>query len=104
MVHEEARLCDGDDCTKDVDVHLDKLCKLDALDMLELLFWDFAGHSDYYAIHQLLLSGALHLVVVYLKWFSENTSSRGDPVDVWLDALQCRVPEANVLIAADQFD
>lgn len=105
MVHGEPRLCDEDDRTKGVDVHLDEPCKPDDLGKLELVFWDFAGHSEYYSTHQLFLSeGALHLLVVDLKRFSENPSERGDLVGIWLDALQCRVPGAKVLVIANVFD
>lgn len=105
MVHGEPRLCDEDDRTKGVDVHLDERCKPDASGKLELVFWDFAGHSEYHSTHQLFLSeGALHLLVVDLKRFSENPRERGDLVGIWLDALQCRVPGAKVLVIANVLD
>lgn len=56
MLHGEPRLCDEDDRTKGVDVHLDEPCKPDDSGKLELVFWDFAGHSEYYSTHQLFLS------------------------------------------------
>lgn len=44
------------------------------------------------------------MLVVDLKRFSENPSERGDLVGIWLDALQCRVPGATVLVVANVFD
>lgn len=98
-------LCDEDDRTKGVDVHVSKPCKPDAARSLELIFWDFAGHSEYYSTHQIFLSkGALHLLVVNLRRFSEEPSVRNELVDMWLDVLQCRVPGSHVLVIATQID
>ncbi|CAM9987115.1 unnamed protein product [Ectocarpus sp. 6 AP-2014] len=103
MVHGEVRLCKENDRTKGVDVHVNDPCKPDASRKLELIFWDFAGHSEYYSTHQLFLSeGALYLLVVHLERFVECPWARGDLIGVWLDALQCRVPGASFLVVANQ--
>lgn len=106
MIHGEPRLCDETDRTKGVDVHVDDPCKPIPGEDLELVFWDFAGHSNYYHCHHLFLSAhALHLLVVDLKRFSETPGAhRGDLVDVWLDALQRKVPGSSVLVVATQID
>lgn len=39
-----------------------------------------------------------------IKRFSDDVSARGELVDVWLDALQCRVPGSSVLVVATQID
>ena len=105
MIHGEPHLCHEDDRTKGVDVRLSEPCKVDDARKLELVFWDFAGHDEYYSTHQAFLSkGALHLLVVDLKRFTDEVSVRGELVDVWLDALQCRVPGSSVLVVATQID
>ena len=79
MIHGKPHLCHKDDRTKGVDVHVSEPCKLDVARMLELVFWDFAGHSEYYSTHQAFLSkGALHLLVVDLKRFADDMSVRGE--------------------------
>lgn len=105
MMKGTSDLCEEDERTKGVDVHVSKPCKPDAAQSLELIFWDFAGHSEYYSTHQIFLSkGALHLLVVDLKRFSEEPSAKNELVDMWLDALQCRVPGSHVLVIATQID
>ena len=105
MIDGQPHLCRDDDRTKGVDVHVDKPLKPDAERKLELIFWDFAGHSEYSSSHQLFLSkGALNLLVVDLKMFSDEPLARGELVDVWLDALECRVPGSNILVVATQTD
>ena len=86
-------------------MHIGEPCKPDPAQKLEMIFWDYAGHSEYYSTHQVFLSkGALHLLVVDIKRFSDEASARGELVDVWLDALQCRVPGSSVLVVATQID
>lgn len=105
MIHGQSYLCPNDDRTKGVDVSVDEPCKPDPTKELEIVFWDFAGHSEYWSTHQLFLSkGALNILVVDLKRFSDEPSTRAALVDVWLDALQCRVPGSNVFVVATQID
>ena len=105
MLRGEPKLCHEDDRTKGVDVHVGEPCKPDAEQMLELIFWDFAGHQEYYSTHQVFLSkGALHLLVVDITRFVDEPVARGELVDVWLNALQCRVPGSSVLVVATQTD
>lgn len=105
MIHGKPHLCPEEDRTKGVDVHVTEPCQLDAERSLELTFWDFAGHNEYYYMHQVFLSkGALHLLVVDIKRFCDEPSARSELVNVWLDALQCRVPGSSVLIIATQSD
>lgn len=105
IIKGKPQLCHEDDRTKGVDVHVGEPCKIVATRKLEFVFWDFAGHPEYYSTHQLFLSkGALHLLVVDLKRFGDEPLARGELVDVWLDALKCRVPGSNVLVVATQID
>ena len=105
MIRGEPQLCDEDERTKGVDAYVSNPCKPDTARELELIFWDFAGHSKYYSTHQLFLSkGALHLLVVDIERFSKEPSARVELVDVWLDALQSRVPGSSVLVVATQID
>ena len=105
MLRGEPKLCHEDDRTKGVDVHVGEPCKPDAEQMLELIFWDFAGHHEYYSTHQVFLSkGALHLLVVNITRFVDEPVARGELVDVWLNALQCRVPGSSVLVVATHTD
>lgn len=93
------------DRTRGVDLHIEHPWKPNPTEHLELVFWDFAGHSDYYSTHQLFLtSGALHLLVVDLKLFLEDAASRAGSVYKWLDALLCRVPGSTVLLVATHID
>lgn len=105
MIRGEPQLCDEDDRTKDVDVNVGNPFKPDAARKLELVFWDFAGHSEYYSTHQIFLSkGALHLLFMDIERFSKEPSASSESVDVWLDALQSRVPGSSVLVIAMQID
>lgn len=52
MINGKPQLCHEDDRTKGVDVHIGEPCKPDAAQKLEIIFWDFAGHSEYYSTHQ----------------------------------------------------
>ena len=106
MIENKPLLCLEDDRTKGVDVHMSTPVKASRMAQLEMVFWDFAGHSDYYSIHQLFLSkGALYLLVVDIKRFAEEPlESRGDLIFVWLDALLSRVPGCNLLVVATQID
>ena len=106
MIEEKPLLCPEDDRTKGVDVHMSTPVKASRMAQLEMVFWDFAGHSDYYSTHQLFLSkGALYLLVVDIKRFAEEPlESRGDLIFVWLDALLSRVPGCNLLVVATQID
>lgn len=100
-----ARPSATDDRTRGVDVHIERPWKPDTKSALELVFWDFAGHSNYYSTHQLFLTkGALYLLVVDLNLFSKDSTSRYDTVYMWLDALLCRVPGSGVVVVATHID
>lgn len=105
MIHGEPHLCPEDERTKGVDVHVCEPCRPNAEQNLELIFWDFAGHEEYYSAHQIFLSqGALHLLVVDLLQYSIKPSKRDEMVNVWLDTLQRHVPGSNVLVVATKTD
>lgn len=98
-------LVPDEDRTRGVDLHIEHPWKPNPAEQLELVFWDFAGHSDYYSTHQLFLtSGAIHLLVVDLNIFVEDAASRAGSVYKWLDALLCRVPGSTVLLVATHID
>eukprot|EP00903_Cladosiphon_okamuranus_P020460 g18779.t2 len=90
--------------TRGVDVHVQKPFRPGG-SMAKLVFWDFAGHDDYYSTHSLFLSdGALLLLVVDLARFVDDPASRSNAVHIWLDALLCRTPGAVVQIIATHTD
>lgn len=51
-----------------------------------------------------LTEGALHLLVVDLYKFAQDSSCHGDVLYVWLDVLMCRVPACKVLLVASHAD
>ena len=75
---------------------------------LELVFWDFGGHTDYHPTHRLFYTKwALYLLVIDLHKFQSDVSCRVDMVDSWLDALLAVVPGSPFLVVlthADLFD
>lgn len=94
-----------DDRTRGVDVHVKTPFTPDASKPVQLVFWDFAGHDEYYSTHALFLSeGTLVLLVVDLARFVSDISSRSDAILIWLDALLCRTPGAVVQIVTTHID
>ncbi|CAM9300333.1 unnamed protein product [Sphacelaria rigidula] len=90
--------------TRGVDVHIQPW-RPNSTEPLEVLMWDFAGHSEYYSTHQIYLtSGALQLLVVDLLKFQNDISHRGEAVYTWLDVLLCRLPGCAVLVVATHAD
>lgn len=93
------------DRTRGVTVHIEEPCQPDASQRIQFVFWDFAGHDDYYSTHSLFLSsGALFLLVVDLARFVNEPSSRSDSIHIWLDKVVCRTPGAVVQIVATHID
>lgn len=93
------------DRTRGVDVHINDPCQTDESQRVQFVFWDFAGHDDYYSTHSMFLSsGALFLLVVDLASFINDPSSRSDAIHIWLDKVVCRTPGAVVQIVATHID
>lgn len=105
LMARQPRLARRADRTRGVDVHVKTPFKPDASSPVQLVFWDFAGHNEYYSTHSLFLSeGALFLLVVDLAGFTKNVSSRSDAIHIWLDTLLCRTPGAVVQVVATHID
>lgn len=105
LMAREALLVPFADRTRGVDVHVEEPFKPDESRPVELVFWDFAGHDDYYSTHSLFISeGALFLLVVDVARFVEDSSSRAGAIHIWLDTLLCRTPGAVVQIVATHID
>lgn len=72
---------------------------------LELVFWDFGGHTDYHPTHRLFYTRwALYLLVVDLHKFQSDNGCRVDMVDSWLDALLAIVPGSPFLVVLTHAD
>lgn len=79
---------------------------------LQVSIWDFAGQADYYSSHQLFLTkGALFLLVVDLRAFSEevqsgvdNFTDRRGRIYWWLEMLNMRVPGAAIALVGSHVD
>jgi len=72
---------------------------------LELVFWDFGGHTDYHPTHRLFYTRwALYLLVVDLHKFQNDAGCRVDMVDSWLDALLAVVPGSPFLVVLTHSD
>lgn len=94
-----------DDRTRGVDVHIEQPCQPHKSKEIRFVFWDFAGHGDYFSTHSLFLSsGALLLLVIDLARFVEDPQSRSDSIHMWLDKAVCTIPGAVVQIVATHID
>lgn len=72
---------------------------------LELVFWDFGGHTDYHPTHRLFYTKwALYLLVIDLHKFQSDVGCRVDMVDSWLDALLAIVPGSPFLVVLTHTD
>lgn len=105
LIARKPQLMELADRTRGVDVHINEPCQTDESRKVQFVFWDFAGHDDYYSTHSLFLSsGALFLLVVNLASFVKDPSGRSDSIHIWLDKVVCRTPGAVVQIVATHID
>lgn len=88
-----------------IGVDIGRPWNLGATEKLELIFWDFGGHTDYHPTHRLFYTRwALYLLVINLHKFHSDVGCRVDMVDSWLDALLAIVPGSPFLVVLTHTD
>lgn len=93
------------DWDRTIGVDIGRPWKLGATGELELVFWDFGGHTDYHPTHRLFYTKwALYLLVIDLHKFDSDVGGRVDTVDSWLDALLSVVPGSSFLVVLTHTD
>ncbi|XP_053545265.1 malignant fibrous histiocytoma-amplified sequence 1 homolog [Bombina bombina] len=70
------------------------------------LFWDFAGHLEYYITHHVFFTphSLVILVVDLFRYQLNNDDSFKNLVGFWINNLLMRVPDSVVLIVATHID
>ncbi|KAI1904006.1 hypothetical protein AGOR_G00001240 [Albula goreensis] len=68
-------------------------------DGVQLLFWDFAGHEEYYLTHHVFITPqALVILTINLASYSiADPTSFKDMVSFWMNNVMMRVPDSVVL-------
>ena len=93
------------DWDRTIGVDIGRPWNLGAREKLELVFWDFAGHTDYHPTHRLFYTRwALYLLVIDLHKFQSDVGCRDDMVESWLDALLANVPGSPFLVVLTHTD
>lgn len=93
------------DWDRTIGVDIGRPWNLGATEKLELVFWDFGGHTDYHPTHRLFYTKwALYLLVIDLHKFHSDVACRVDMVDSWLDALLVIVPRSPFLVVLTHTD
>ncbi|KAJ8417695.1 hypothetical protein AAFF_G00225380 [Aldrovandia affinis] len=73
---------------------------------IKFLFWDFAGHEEYYFTHHVFITPqALVILTINLASYDvNNPQSFKDSVSFWINNVKLRVPESVVLLVGTHAD
>uniref|UniRef100_A0A3B3R3U9 Si:ch211-210p4.6 n=2 Tax=Paramormyrops kingsleyae TaxID=1676925 RepID=A0A3B3R3U9_9TELE len=75
-------------------------------DGVQFLFWDFAGHEEYYLTHHIFITPhALVILAIDLSsYIVEDAQSFEDQVSFWINNVLMRVPDSVLLLVGTHAD